>query len=86
MTTVIVKHELTVAEVVREGGSMSNESGLDPLSWYVDAAWLVDDAGQKIRDLTEEEVQRLEKNAGFGLKVIEAMLEYEKNYDPTPLE
>jgi hypothetical protein len=74
------------AEVVRDGGSMYNPHGDDPLIWYVDAAWLEDDKGNKVRDLTNEEIQALDGEKSpkaFVDAVYETFHEDEAEHDPT---
>ncbi len=58
---------------------------LDP-TWYVDAAHIEHPPGQKLRDLTDDEITALDdqKDATFNQAVGEAYKEWERDYDPTP--
>lgn len=83
-TIVIAGEGTLIAELIREGGSLSNYYGDDPLIWYIDAAYIEDKDGEKVRDLTDEEIESLQDDSTFCAYAFEAIAEDERDYDPTP--
>lgn len=74
-----------VAELCREGGTISNYYGDDPLEWYIDAAWIENAAGEKLRDLTDDEMNHFQnEDQKFIDAAYEAFHDAEENYDPSP--
>ncbi len=52
--------------------------------WYIDAAHLTDAAGAKVRDLSEDEIDILERDDIITAYACEAIHQWEDNRDPTP--
>lgn len=72
------------AEVCTEGSDVNPYD--NDLSWYVDAAWIENEKHEKVRDLTDAEIEDLDndKNPVFTFGIGEALHDYEDNFDPTP--